>query len=108
MSKITRSLAIIVLLIFISNLSFVNPIFNGIMNSYEFRTMNNEFSFIVIKEKGRDLPMMNNQFNSFLKENLETKDTILFRNFKKEPLKFWNWNSYFTDEKYKYPLFINK
>lgn len=99
MNKIAKFLAI-----FVSNLGFVKPILNGIMNSYEYRTINNEFSFIVIEEKGRDIPMMKNQFNSFLIENLYTKDTILFRTFKKEPLKFWNWNSYFTDKKYKYPL----
>lgn len=104
MNSITKSLAIIVLLVFISNLGFVKPIFNGIMNSYEYRTSNNEFSFVVIEEKGRDIPMMTNQFNSFLKDNLHTNDTIVFRTFKKESLKFWNWHSYFTDEKYKYPL----
>ena len=37
-----------------------------------------------------------------IKENNLT-DTVLYRTFSKDPLKFWLWRSYFTHERYKYP-----
>jgi len=79
---------------------FIEPI----INSYHYETESSEFVFTVIPEKGRDTEMMERQFQKFLKENPQSKDTIIYRTFKRNPLKFWNWSFYMTSELYKYQV----
>jgi len=52
--------------------------------------------------KGRDLKMMEIQFDTFKSENPETKDLKLYRTFRRNPLEFWNWYDYLTNNNYSY------
>lgn len=99
-----RIILFLFVIIIFSNLSFLNLGYNKILNLYNFQTKNNEFNFILLKEKGRDIELMNKKFELFKKENPETSDTIIFRVFERKPIKFWNWYKYLTDEIFKYPL----
>lgn len=97
---------LVLAILVISNTSFMKTVLSGMFNSYEFRTQNKEFTFILISEKGKNIEMMDRHFKIFKNENPQTKDTIIYRTFKKETLKFWNWYSYLTEERYQYPLLI--
>lgn len=105
MEKFIKLGLLIVFILIISNTTIIKIFFyEGMLNSYNFRTKNNEFTFILISEKGRDLNMMNSQFELFKVENSQTLDTVLYRTFEKKPLKFWNWYAYYSEAKYQYPF----
>jgi len=52
--------------------------------------------------KGRDTKMMEGRFADFKETHPEYSNLKLFRTFKRNPLKFWNWYSYLMDNMYKY------
>ena len=66
--------------------------------------MNSKFVFNAVPAKGRGTDMMERHFQKFLNNNPETADTVLYRTFKRNPLKFWNWRYYLTSDLYKYPM----
>lgn len=101
--KMIQMVIITVSIVLISNLGITRVFIDGIGSSYNFKTEHNEFQFSVIESKGRDVDMMERNFTIFKTNNEMTKDTLLYRTFKRNPLKFWNWYEYIVDEKYKYP-----
>ena len=103
-AKIIKVLTVVATVILISNIIPIRILIEPIINSYPYETQNTEFAFTVIPEKGRDTEMMERQFQKFLKENPQSKDTIIYRTFKRNPLKFWNWSFYMTSDLYKYQV----
>ncbi len=72
------------------------------LHIYNFETKNGNFKYVVIPQKGRDLEMMKHAFILYRHDNPSTVDTVLYRTFKPNYLKFWNWHGYATNELYSY------
>jgi len=72
---------------------------------YYFTTKNGEFYFDLYEAKGRDFAMMDRWWINY-KETKQSTDTIIYRTFKINPLKFWEWRQYLFSKKYRYP-YIN-
>ena len=102
-TQIKISIVIIAILL-ISNFfsGFINVFTEGLFRTYLYQTENAEFEFTTMPAKGRDIGMMERQFFHFKETNPEYKELELFRAFKRNPLKFWNWSSYLTHKMYKY------
>ncbi len=97
------SIVIIVLLLLSNFFSvWINVLTEGLFRTYHYQTENGEFEFTTMPSKGRDVEMMERNFADFKKINPEYEELELFRTFKRNPLKFWNWYSYFTHEMYKF------
>lgn len=70
---------------------------------YYYSTANQKFVIEEIPEKGLNLKRVSLSFEKYLKENPKTQDTILYRNFSRNPLKFWHWREYLFHKRYDYP-----
>jgi len=88
----------------ISNIfsGYINIFTEGLFRTYLYQTENAEFEFTTMPAKGRDTGMMERQFSNFKENNPKYEDLKLFRTFERNPLKFWNWYLYLTDEIYHY------
>ena len=69
---------------------------------YSFSSKGGKYTFEEYEPQTLTLKRVDELWKITIKENNLT-DTILYRNFSKDPLKFWLWRSYFTHERYKYP-----
>ena len=97
------SLIIIGILILSNFLSgYINIFTEGLFRTYLYQTENAEFEFTTMPAKGRDIEMMERQFSYFKETHPEYAKLKLNRTFKRNPIKFWNWHSYLTDEMYDY------
>lgn len=94
---------VVVAIILLSNILPVRIFVDGLMKPYRYETQNSEFHFVLHDNKNK-VEWMENRFKEFLKNNPQTNDTILYRTFKKNPLKFWNWQFYMTSDIYDYEL----
>jgi hypothetical protein len=74
----------------------------GLGQSYLFQTKNAEFEFLMMPSKGRDIKMMELQFKDFKEQSPRYSDLSLYRTFKRNPLKFWNWFDYLRNDRYDY------
>ena len=90
--------------IVLSNMTPVRVFFEGAVVNYCFETKNSEFEFVVTPSKGRGVDMMERSFSSFLIDNPQTGDKIIYRTFTRNPIKFWNWYFYMTSDLYEYDL----
>ena len=81
---------------------YINAFTEGIMKSYLFQTEKAEFEFRAMPSKGRDAEILEGHFASFKEAHPEYSDLKLYRTFKRNPLKFWNWYDYLTNEQYDY------
>jgi hypothetical protein len=79
---------------------YINVLSDGLFKSYLFQTEKAEFEFLTMPSKGRDVEMMELQFIDFKEKNSEYSNLHLYRTFKRNPLKFWNWYNYLTHERY--------
>ncbi len=79
---------------------YVNVFTEGIGKSYLYQTEFAEFQFTEVPSKGRDIQMMEAQFSRFKENNPHHAHLELYRTFKMNPLKFWIWFSYCTDDRY--------
>jgi len=95
---------IIILLVSIVILTNAFPLFSK-WKWYYFTTKNGEFYFDLYEAKGRDFAMMDRWWKNY-KETKQPTDTIIYRTFKINPLKFWEWRQYLFSKKYRYP-YIN-
>jgi len=97
-------LILLIALLVLSNVfsGFINSFTQGLFTTYVYQTQNAEFEYTTLPDKGRGIEMMEGNFLSFKKDHPEYKEHKLFRTFKRNPLKFWNWYSYLTSEMYKY------
>lgn len=81
---------------------YINVFTEGLFKSYLFQTEKAEFEFWTMPSKGRDIEMMELQFNDFKELNPEYADLEIYRTFSRNPLKFWNWYDYLTNDRYDY------
>ncbi len=91
------------LLIFYSNKysSYIKVYTEGLFVSYHFETKDCQFRFMIIPSKGRDIQLMEKKFEDYIKDNNLSKDNvILYRTFRRNPLKFWLWHEYYNHDIY--------
>ena len=81
---------------------YINFFSEGLFETYLYQTENAEFEFTTMPAKGRCIEMMKRQFSHFKETHPEYQDLKLFRTFKRNPLKFWNYYSYLTSEMFQY------
>jgi hypothetical protein len=99
-------ITVVVLTIVISNLfsGYINIFTEGLFKWYTFQTENGEFAFSAMPSKGRDTEVMERQFSSFKENNPKYSGLIIYRTFRRNPLKFWNWYDYISNPLYRYPF----
>jgi len=102
--KRIRILILVITILTLSNLfsGYINILTEGLFKTYLYQTSNAEFEFTTMPSKGRDIGMMERQFSDFKETHPEYSNLKLFRTFKRNPLKFWNWYSHLTDKMYNY------
>jgi hypothetical protein len=93
----------ILLILGISNIysGYINIFTEGIGKRYHFQTESGDFEFTAIPSKGRDTKMMMRQYENHIKEK-GTETEEIYRTFRGNPLKFWNWYTYSTNELYQF------
>lgn len=96
------SIVTIVLIILIANYTGLKTILGG-LPVYNYTTESNGFEGSEIPWKGLSFENTIGNFKNFKVENPKTNDTVLYRTFKIEPLKFWYWQDYLTHDRYKLP-----
>jgi hypothetical protein len=112
--KITMSLktslkifgTIFIVLVLLSNYWAIgNWFFSALFNEKwnEYTTIHGKFTADEFPEKGRDFARVERMFADFKKSNPQTSDTILYRTFSKNPLKFWHWHEYIFNKGYRLP-----
>jgi hypothetical protein len=69
---------------------------------YTYSSKDGKYIFEEYEPQTLTLKRVDELWKITIKEN-NLQDTVLYRNFSKDPLKFWLWRSYFTHERYKYP-----
>jgi len=101
--QIKTSILLIAFLV-LSNVfsGFINIFTEGLFSTYLFQTENAEFEFTTMPAKGRDTGMMERQFSHFKDNHPEYNNLNLFRTFERNPMKFWNWYLYLTNDMYQY------
>lgn len=74
-------------------------------NDYYYTTAHGEFTGQEDEYKGGkgDLERIERSFGEFRKVHPQTQDTVLYRTFTRNPLKFWYWRDYLTNCRYAYP-----
>jgi len=92
----------VILILSNSYSGYINVFTEGLTKSYLFQTEKAEFEFWTMPSKGRDIEMMEKQFSSFKENNPAYSNLNLNRTFRRNPLKFWNWYNYLTNEQYDY------
>lgn len=104
MRKTQIGLLAAMVVILLSNIFPVRFLFEPVIKSYEYESLNSEFEFLVVPAKGRDTDTMERNFQKFLENNPQSNDTIIYRTFQKNPLEFWNWGFYLASDLYNYEL----
>lgn len=102
--KRTKISILLIAILVLSNYfsGYINAYTEGLFATYLYQTENAEFEFTTMPSKGRDVAMLERQFSHFKKENPEYNELQLFRTFKRNPLKFWNWYYYLTGDMFQY------
>lgn len=100
MKKVKYIAAILLIFIFLSNFTGQKTVFGG-LPVYNYTSNSGEFEVIEIPWKGIKFENTLANFKAYKEQN--TNDTILYRNFPKKPLHFWNWYEYATHDRYKLP-----
>ncbi|WP_223032752.1 hypothetical protein [Hanstruepera marina] len=100
---------IILAVLLLSNLfsGYINLFTDGLFKTNHYQTESTEFEFTTMPSKGRDIEMMKRNFAHFKDQHPEYKDLQLFRTFKRNPIKFWNWYAYLSDDIYRYEYIDN-
>jgi hypothetical protein len=93
-------------LILLSNYWIVgNWFFSGLFHEEwnEYTTVHAKFTADEFSEKGRDFERVERMFAEFVKSNPQTSDTVLYRTFSINPLRFWHWHEYVFNSGYRLP-----
>lgn len=105
MKKKLIIVGIIVLVVF--NLHPLRTIMEVFIDEDHYRYTNYSGSFTVSEKPfkvDRRYPQVIKGFHAFKDDKKpNSKDTILYRLFWRNPLAFWRWRGYFTEERYKLP-----
>ena len=104
MKKMIYGLTVVFIIILISNLVNIPTV----GKSYAYQTYNKEFSFRCVPSKGTGEEDMIRAFERFKTENPEHRDLIIYRTFRKNWLKFWNWKAYLFSKLWKYPFLASE
>jgi hypothetical protein len=77
-----------------------------IMRWYSFENREGTYSTSIMPAKGLDEEWMYLSYAHWRIEQgkSEDTDTILYRTFKRDYLKFWKWSEYMTNDLYEYPF----
>jgi hypothetical protein len=94
--KAKKSVVFIILIAIVA----VNALFVSRNIDCSYSNSAGTFTFEEMNLKQRNFDMCKRKFAEFKKQNA---DTILYRLCKKNFLKFWNWSTYFFQEKFKLP-----
>ena len=70
---------------------------------YTYSTSNQDFITQEMPDKGLSLKRVELSFKNYLDEHSGAVDTVLYRNFSRNPLKFWHWHEYLFHKRYNYP-----
>ncbi|WP_250433173.1 hypothetical protein [Hanstruepera flava] len=103
-NKYLKTSIVILAVLLLSNSfsGYINLFTEGLFKNYHYQTENAEFEFTTIPSKGRDIEMMKRNFTYFKEQHPEYNDLKLYRTFERNPLKFWNWYSYISDDIYQF------
>lgn len=93
----------ILIMVGISNYfsAYINVYTEGIGKQYHFESESGDFECNVIPSKSRDVDLMIRQYENHLQQAGTQKET-LYRTFKPNPLKIWNWYRYLNNPLYQY------
>ena len=96
--------ATIIALIAVSNYysGYIRLYVDGLNPLYKFENESGDFRFTAIPAKGLNVKVMENSYNMYLKENPDKKNEKIYRTFRSNTLKFWNWYYYSVSDLYKY------
>ncbi|MHA7056061.1 hypothetical protein ACWGOQ_0002505 [Aquimarina sp. M1] len=102
--KIVKRIVLILSIIMVSNYcsSFINVLTEGLFKTYYYESESGRFQFTAMPSKGRDTNVMKRQYDKFIEKNNIKKEKI-YRTFKMDFFKFWNWYNYLTSDPYKFP-----
>jgi hypothetical protein len=87
----------------VSNLPPINALFTALFDEGHYRYSNANGSFTAVDILSRKYNLAKIVPDSFLKEHINSTDSIVYRTFWKNPLAFWRWAEYFTDPRYELP-----
>lgn len=97
-------------LILLLNLFPALPVYiwiEPLIQTYHYTTSNGSFEFREVTGKGRDLQMLERQFEYYREQNPEIGNNAkVYRTFTVNILKFWKWREYLTHPRWDYP-YIN-
>lgn len=93
----------LIILITISNIPIITPIFTLFLDERHYRYSNFDGSCTHYEFKSNDFEVMKRLNEIYFKDFPNKKDQKLYRLFSKNPLAFWRWRLYFVDERYKLP-----
>ena len=104
MSKLRPIIIPIIIIVILSNIfsGYIRAYMEAGISIYHFETLECEFSFSTYPSKGTDIKMMEQQFRHFQEQHPQYTGLKLYRTFKRDPWKFWNWYSYLTHKRYRY------
>lgn len=95
----------IILFMLISNIPPLKGVFGLVFNNDYYRYSNGDGSvtFSEFPFKGRLYNLSLVVPKNFVDGHPDTKDTLMYRLFWKNPLYFWRWSEYFYDKRYRLP-----
>lgn len=98
-------IAILILIIALSNVfgGMINLVVLGVGHVYTYETYDGKYKFNYNPYKGGNIERLHLRFKQLQEDEPKYADTDLSRTFKRKPLHFWNWYSYFFSEEYNFP-----
>ena len=90
----------IVLGLLIINTKPINYIFSFFLDQGLYSYSNSSGTFIRTELKSYDFEGVKTNFKIFNLENSGEQNTILYRQFNRNPIFFWRWGNYVFDERY--------
>lgn len=94
---------VIISVIVLSNITPFRQILKISIDERHYRYSNYNGSFTFYEFMDRNFEMMKRMHNVCLSNHANQKDKNVYRLFSKNPLAFWRWWLYFSDERYKLP-----
>lgn len=98
MRKIIVVISILIILFLLKWIIAIGTV--NIGKPYHFQTRTGDFEFVAVPSKGRDTDAMKRRIARYEAEH-NTQITV-YRTFKKNYLKFWEWDQYRNNPLYRY------
>jgi hypothetical protein len=103
MKRIKKYVKIFLIIVIVTNIPPVNGIIGAILNDGLYRYSNETGSYTKSEMQLFNSKVYYGQKTIYKPCMTTTGDSILYRLFSKNPLKFWNWGEYFYRKKYELP-----